>query len=62
MLVTPLPIVTLVSCLQSKNAKFPMFVTLFGIATLAKLQPVNALRPMLVTLLGIVTLARPVHP
>jgi hypothetical protein len=36
MLMTLLGIVTLLSELQSENAKFPMFVTLSGIVTLVK--------------------------
>ena len=38
MLVTPLPIVTLVRLVQSKNAEEPMLVTLFGIVTLVRLE------------------------
>ena len=54
MLVTLLPIVTLVSLMQSSNAISPMLVTLFGIVTLeSKRQPLNADSPMLVTILGI---------
>ncbi|MEA4965827.1 MAG: hypothetical protein VB055_08420 [Oscillospiraceae bacterium] len=42
-LFTPLPIVTLVSALQSWNALFWMLVTLFGIVTLVSaLHPSNA--------------------
>ena len=37
MLVTPLPIVTLVRPLQSANAPFPILVTLLGIVTLPDL-------------------------
>ena len=56
MLVTPLPIVTLVKPLQPLNALFPMFVTPLPIVTLIKpLQPENALSPMLVTQSGITT-------
>jgi len=39
-----------------------MFVTLFGIVTLASpLQPKNAEAPMFVTLFGIVTLVKPLQ-
>ena len=59
MLVTLLPIVTLVRLVQSENAESPMLVTLLGIVTLVRLeQPENAESPMLVTLLPIVMLVR----
>jgi len=55
MLVTPLPIVTLVKPVQPENAKPPILVTLLGIVILVKpLQPENTAPPMLVTLFGIV--------
>ena len=63
MLVTLSGIVTLVSPLQSSNAKSLILVTLFGIVTLVSpLQPSNAEDPMLVTLSGIVTLVSPLQP
>ena len=43
MLVTLLPIVTLVSPEQPSNAPYPMLVTLLGITTLVRpVQPENA--------------------
>ena len=58
MVVTPLPIVTLVSLLQSLNAEEPMLVTESGIVTLVRAHSKNAELPMFVTLLGITTLVR----
>ena len=63
MVVTLLPMVTLVRLVQHKNAYFPMLVTLFGMVMLVKLvQPKNAEFPMLVTLFGMVMLVRLVQP
>ena len=62
MLVTLLPMVTLVRPEQVANAKDPMLVTLLGMVRLVSAaQPANALYPMLVTLSGMVTLVRPVQ-
>ena len=53
MLVTLLPMVTLVRPVQSRNAFAPMLVTLSGMVTLVRpVQLANALYPMLVTLIG----------
>lgn len=53
----------LVRLVQEANAAFPMWVTLPGIVTLARLaqlvQTANASDPMLVTLQGMVTPVRP---
>src|SRR6185436_9202339 len=50
MLVTLLPIVTLVRLAQDSNAHSPMLVTLLGIVTLVRLGLLkNARNPMLVT-------------
>ena len=55
MLVTPLPMATLVRPVQLENTLDPMLVTLFGIVTLVRpVQPENALPPILVTPLGII--------
>ena len=63
MLVTPLPIVTLVSLLHSSNAQFPMLVTLSGIVTLVRLQqPANTSIAMRFTPLPIITFVNPLQP
>ena len=55
MLVTLLPIVTLVKPEQYRKALYPMLVTLLGIVILVRAeQPEKAYFPMLVTLLGMV--------
>jgi hypothetical protein len=60
MVVTPLPIETLVTPEQRENAPIPMLVTELGIVRLVNsVQPLNALAPMLVTELGIVRLVNP---
>ena len=56
MLVTPLPIVTLVKLVQLENTEPKMLSTLFGIVTYVRpLQPRNVPYPMLVTLVPIST-------
>ena len=56
MLVTPLPIVTLVKLLHPSNAAAPMLVTLFGMVMVVSfLQSKKAPSSMLVTLAGITT-------
>ncbi len=55
MVVTLLPMVTLVRLPQPENAAYPMVVTLLGMVMVVKLpQPENAKYPMVVTLSGIV--------
>ena len=50
MLVTPLPMVTLVSPVHSEKAEFPMLVTLSGMVILVNpVHPRKAESPMLVT-------------
>ena len=61
MLVTPLPIVTLVKTPQPVKADSPMLVTLSGMVMLVKPQELKAELPMLVTLSGMVTLVKPVQ-
>src|SRR6516162_2590433 len=63
MLLTALPIVTLVRPEQYANALFPMPVPLPAIVTPGKLeQLLNAPFPMLVTLAGILTLVSQAQP
>src|SRR5258706_1761797 len=60
MLVTLLPIVTLVSLWQVPNEELPILVTLSGMVTVARFQhEANAESPILVTPFGIVTPVRP---
>ena len=62
MLVTPLPIVTLVKLLHWLNVNSPMFVTESGIVIFVMLVFENTPFPTLVTLSGIVTPDRLVQP
>ena len=69
MLVTPLPIVTLVKPLQPWNAETPMLMTLLGITTLVRLELfAKGLFPMAITVcpkivLGMATAPpAPVYP
>ena len=63
MLVTELPIVTLVRPVQSANATSPMVVTELGMVMLVRpVQSLNAQLPISVTELGMVTLVRLVQP
>lgn len=61
MLETLRGIVTLLSLVQSANAKSPMLVTLSGRFMLVRPQPSNALAPMLVTPSGMVTSVMPLQ-
>ena len=58
MLVTPLPIVTLVKLLHWLNVNSPMFVTESGIVIFVMLVFENTPFPTLVTLFGIIILVR----
>ena len=58
MLVTLVPIVTLVRLSHSSNVADSMVMTLLGIVTLVRPQDSNAALPMLVMLSGIMMLVR----
>ena len=61
-LVTPLPIVTLLRPVQEKNALVPIVVTVLGMVTLVRLvQLENVPGAILVKPLPISTLVRPEH-
>jgi hypothetical protein len=48
---------------QKRNARRPIFVTLFGMVTFVRLeQAEKAFAPIEITLFGMVTLESPLHP